>query len=86
VSLFSLALAPFWAKWSNLIVTRGEFPRSLHIAAVILLSVAALATFHIGPWVLWAAILGEGRLPALLYQEGIGLAAVILFGPGIALQ
>jgi hypothetical protein len=84
VSIVGYALAPFWAKWSNQIIARGEFPRPVHVAGVILLSLAALAIFYIGPWVLWAAILG--RFPDVLYEGHIGMGAAILFGPGIVYQ
>ena len=86
VSIASVALAPLWAKLSNRIIALGEFPRPVHVAGVSLLSVAMFAIFLIGPWVLMAAILGEGRLAALLYADRIGLGAAILFGPGITLQ
>lgn len=84
VSFVGLALGPFWAKWSNLVVARLRLSRLAHVIGVVVLSAVAMTIAFVGPWLLMAAILG--RLPQLFYEDRIGLAAAIMFGPGLVLQ
>ncbi len=59
-SMVGLIMAPFWAAWSRKIIIGSRAPTKGRTVWVVVLSLAALMIFHVGPWIAMSA--GRGTL------------------------
>jgi uncharacterized protein YhhL (DUF1145 family) len=84
ISFAGLAMGPFWAKWTTIVLSRWLQPGPIRVASVTLVSVAVMLFWHAGPWVVMAAL--HGLLKQNLTEPTLPLTAALVFGPGVALQ